>query len=132
MNAFGKRTSAESTEGARATHLPWLTLLTPPNPDSKTGGLTLLIAKRPYRSKFTTITCFCRRRRKDGTCRTLDAVTPVLAHPERVRFHHPKVDLQTFRVPPRTKSASRGMSTPDSSRVSAENHRAPDGETEGL
>lgn len=67
---------------------PWLSLLTPPNPYSKTGGRTIVIATRPYRSKWWTVVCFCKRARKDGTCQTLDGVTPLLAHPERVRFKH--------------------------------------------
>jgi hypothetical protein len=31
---------------------------------------------------------FCRKARKDGTCKTLDGLTPLLAHPERVKFEH--------------------------------------------
>ena len=67
---------------------PWLTILTPPNPYSKTGGRCIVIAKREYRSKWWVLECFCKRARKDGTCQTLDGVVPLLAHPERVRFEH--------------------------------------------
>ena len=67
---------------------PWLTLLTPPNPYSRKGGRTIVIARRPYRSKWTTLECFCRKARKDGTCQTLDGIVPFLAHPERVKFKH--------------------------------------------
>jgi hypothetical protein len=69
---------------------PWVTFLTPPNPYSKTGGRSLLLAVRGYRSKWTTITCFCKRSRSDGSCKTIDGIAPLLRHPERVRFEHPK------------------------------------------
>lgn len=68
---------------------PWAALVLVQNPDSKTGGKRVVVAMRPYRSKWTTITCFCKRVRKDGTCRTLDGIIPHLAHPERVKFDHP-------------------------------------------
>lgn len=71
-------------------HQPWVTFLTPPNPYSKTGGRSLCLAFREYRSKWWRIQCFCSRPRKDGTCQTLDGVIPFLAHPERVRFEHVK------------------------------------------
>jgi hypothetical protein len=64
-------------EKRREKPLPWFSLLVPPNPDSKTGGRTVLVATRPYRSKFTTVVCFCKRRRKDGGCRTLDGIGAV-------------------------------------------------------
>lgn len=67
---------------------PWLTILTPPNPYSKTGGRVFVLAQREYRSKWTTLICFCGRERKDGLCKTLDQLVPILAHPERVRFAH--------------------------------------------
>jgi hypothetical protein len=41
--------------------LPWVSLLVTPNPYSKKGGNTLIIATRPYRSKWTTLLCFCRK-----------------------------------------------------------------------
>lgn len=67
---------------------PWVTILTPPNPASKKGGATIVLAVRGYRSKWTRLECFCKRARKDGTCKTLDQIVPLLAHPERVRFEH--------------------------------------------
>jgi hypothetical protein len=48
----------------------------------------IVLAVRGYRSKWTTLRCFCRHERKDGTCKTLDQLVPLLAHPERVRFEH--------------------------------------------
>jgi hypothetical protein len=92
-------------EKRREKPLPWFSLLVPPNPDSKTGGHTVLVATRPYRSKFTTVVCFCKRRRKDGGCRTLDGIVPLLAHPDRVRFQHPKVDDRVFRAVSRKDAA---------------------------
>lgn len=67
---------------------PWCSILTPPNPYSRTGGHTVVIAERKYRSKWTTLVCFCKRERRDGSCKTLDQLVPMLAHPERVRFAH--------------------------------------------
>lgn len=67
---------------------PWITILTPPNPYSKTGGRTMVLGSRPYRSKYTTLICFCKRARKDGSCQTLDQLVPFLRHPDRVRFEH--------------------------------------------
>lgn len=69
-------------------HKPWVSILTPMNPYSKTGGRVIVLATRPYRSKWTTLICFCKRERKDGSCKTLDQLVPILAHPDRVRFEH--------------------------------------------
>lgn len=71
---------------AREKPKPWLTILTPPNPYSKTGGRVIVLAFRAYRSKWWTLECFCKRARKDGSCKTLDQLR--LAHPDRVRFQH--------------------------------------------
>jgi hypothetical protein len=54
--------------------LPKVGLHIVPNPYSKSGGNTLLVSARAYRSKWVTLTCFCKRARKDGTCKTLDQV----------------------------------------------------------
>lgn len=67
---------------------PWVAFLTPPNPRSKTGGRALVLAIRGYRSKWTRLVCFCSQARRDGSCKTLDQIVPLLAHPERVRFEH--------------------------------------------
>jgi hypothetical protein len=67
---------------------PWVTILAPPNPYSKTGGRTMVLGFREYRSKWTTLLCFCKRARRDGSCKTLDQLVPLLAHPERVKFSH--------------------------------------------
>lgn len=80
----GSRNAASVDEKPK----PWLTILTPPNPRSKTGGRCIVLARRGYRSKWTTLVCFCKRERKDGLCKTLDQLVPLLAHPERVRFEH--------------------------------------------
>jgi hypothetical protein len=78
---------------------PWGTILTPPDP-RRPHGRVIVLAVRPYRSRITTLTCFCKRRRKDGTCLTLDGVIPILKHPERVRLKHPELDQRVDRVPP--------------------------------
>lgn len=67
---------------------PHFTMLTPPNPYSNTGGRVIVLAKREYRSKWWTLICFCKRVRRDGSCKTLDQLVPLLAHPERVKFSH--------------------------------------------
>lgn len=67
---------------------PWVTILTPANPHSKSGGRTIVLAERAYRSKWWRLVCFCKHERKDGTCKTLDQLVPILAHPDRVRFEH--------------------------------------------
>lgn len=77
---------------------PWLHILTPPNPDSRTGGRSIVLATRPYRSSITTLNCLCKRRRKDGSCRTLDQIIPFLRHPSRVRLKHSELDELVFRV----------------------------------
>ena len=41
--------------------------------------LTQPISYREYRSKWTTLTCFCKRARRDGSCQTLDGIIRVLA-----------------------------------------------------
>ena len=69
---------------------PWLSLIPVPNPRSKTGGMHLLVATRPYRSKWVTVTCMCKDERKSGGCRTTDAIVPLLAHPDRTRIKHAK------------------------------------------
>lgn len=68
--------------------VPWFRLLSLPNPYSKKGGMTLVVTTRAYRSKWTRVMCFCKKARKDGSCKTLDALTPLLAHPERVIYEH--------------------------------------------
>lgn len=67
---------------------PHVTMLVTPNPYSKTGGNTLVLAWREYRSKWWTLQCFCKRARKNGTCQTLDGLTPFLTYPDRVRPSH--------------------------------------------
>lgn len=77
---------------------PWCSILTPPNPYSKTGGRSIVLAWRAYRSKWWTLECFCKRARKDGSCKTLDQLVPILAHPELVRFAHVERDADGRRV----------------------------------
>lgn len=69
-------------------HKPHVTILAPPNPYSKNGGRTIVLAWRGYRSKWWTLQCFCKRVRKDGSCKTLDQLTPHFVDPERVKFSH--------------------------------------------
>jgi hypothetical protein len=78
---------------------PWLHILTPLNTESRSGGRCIVLGTRPYRSSVTTLNCFCRRRRKNGTCRTLDQIIPLLRHPSRVRLTHSELDELVFRVP---------------------------------
>lgn len=81
-------TQSLKCEDAATKQPPWVTILTPPNPNSKTGGRCIVLAVRGYRSKWWKLECFCKRARKDGTCKTLDQLVPLLSHPERVRFEH--------------------------------------------
>jgi hypothetical protein len=64
------------------------TMLVVPNPYSRSDGNTIILAWRAWRSKYITLQCFCKRPRKDGTCKTLDGLIPLLAHPERARYKH--------------------------------------------
>lgn len=63
------------------------------------GPKHIVLTERPWRSKYYTLVCFCKRRRRNGTCQRLDAFLPILRHPERGWMQHPEIDKQRFRVP---------------------------------
>lgn len=84
MNRQGEVLGAASAAVVDVKRLPKVGLHIVPNPYSKTGGNTLLISARAYRSKWVTLTCFCKRARKDGSCKTIDQLVLL----PRVRVEH--------------------------------------------
>lgn len=66
---------------------------------NKRGVGHIVITERPWRSRYFTLVCFCKRRRKDGTCQTVDPLLLLLRHPERGWVTHPEIDETRFRVP---------------------------------
>lgn len=52
-------------------------------------------------SKWYRLTCFCKRRRKDGTCLYTDGIRPLIYADvrTRVRLEHPQIDRVLHRLP---------------------------------
>ena len=53
------------------------------------------------RSKWYRLTCFCKSRRKDGTCQLTDGIRPLIlaSARKRVRLEHPSIDKRLDRLP---------------------------------
>ena len=60
----------------------------------------VMLMRNPTTHRYD-LTCFCKRRRKDGTCQRVDAVRQkILADKAHlVRVVHPQVDERRFRLP---------------------------------
>jgi hypothetical protein len=56
---------------------------------------------RPPRKKNFRLICFCKRRRKDGTCLLTDGIRPIIyaSVRPRVRLEHPGIDERLDRIP---------------------------------
>lgn len=63
----------------------------------------IVIVGRAPRERMIHVTCFCRRRRKDGTCLFNEAVLPLIREEfrQRVRLEHPGIDGVLHRMPSR-------------------------------
>ena len=61
--------------------------------------IVMLISKP--RSKWPHLVCFCKRRRKDGTCLLTDGIRPLFYQSarSRIRLEHPEIDKQLHRLP---------------------------------
>lgn len=84
-----------AADHANTKHLPSISMHVVSKP-GKPGRIVM--TERPWRSKYVTIVCFCKRRRKDGSCQITDALTCRLIAPERARIKHPDIDDQRFPV----------------------------------
>ena len=62
------------------------------------GPKHIVLTERPWRSKYATLVCFCKRRRKDGTCLLTEPLIAMLRNPERAYVQHPKIDERRFRI----------------------------------
>jgi hypothetical protein len=65
------------------------------------GPKHIVMLLRPPRKKNYRLTCFCKRRRKDGTCWLTDGIRPRLYASVRpkVRLEHPQLDATLHRLP---------------------------------
>jgi hypothetical protein len=68
-------------------------------PDGPKHPVMLIPSAR--RSKWYRLVCFCKRRRKDGTCQMTDGIRPLIyaSVRERVRLEHPQIDKVLHRIP---------------------------------
>jgi hypothetical protein len=63
------------------------------NPGETTSRTLLILQRGKPRSKYYDLVCFCRRTRKDGTCKTTRLFLEQHIRPEarnRVRVEHPR------------------------------------------
>lgn len=67
--------------------------------EDKPKHIVMLISKP--RSKWPHLVCFCKRRRKDGTCQLTDGIRPLIyaSVRPRIRLEHPQIDKQLHRLP---------------------------------
>jgi len=65
------------------------------------GPKHIVMLIRPPRKRLYSLVCFCRRRRKDGTCQLTDGIRPLIYASQRVkvRLEHPQIDRARHSLP---------------------------------